>query len=81
MNRDSIIVFFIGAAAMLLLIVLACGCTNTGTTTIPANVTLHVDSLTLVVQPGAVPINITINGKLLTTAPTSQPAKGTPCKP
>jgi hypothetical protein len=68
---------------------LAPGCTNTGPTNIPATVTLHVDNLnitltmppgSIVIPPGAVsvPINVTINGKLLTPSPASQPAKEKP---
>jgi len=78
------------AVIILALAAIACapGCTNNGSTTIPANVTLHVDNLyvtvnappgTVVVQPGAVVLNasatISASHLLSAPAPSSQPGE------
>lgn len=74
-NKETTI--WILAAIAVLMVAIASGCTSTGNTTIPANITLHVDQLTINVPPGAVnaPITITINGRLLAPSPATQPAK------
>ena len=46
-----------------------------------AGVTSQTDPLPVVLRITGPARSVVNNGKLLTTAPTSQPAKGTPCKP